>query len=425
MGRLLTKSRVMARCVLFSALAVAPATGQSESRAAPTSTTPTSFPAHGLDGDALDRLLERAHESQSDAVVIVKDGKLVGEWYFGKPRGPIEAMSATKSIVGLAVGRLLADGRLESLDVPLHRFYPEWNQGRKAKITVRHLLTQRSGLQSEPITTEIYRSPDFVQLALAAELVEDPGAKFRYNNKACNLLAGVVQNAAGMRMDVLIGEEVFKPLGITDWSWSLDRAGNPHGMSGLQIHPADLAKIGRLMLDGGTWEGKRILPESFVAEAVRDDLHPRADARIESVSELWGMHYGLLWWVNDAADHAITDRLLDEWRKLKAPEEFVTKLAELRGVRGLDLYNKAVQLAGGEEKWASVTWQANRPDFDVVGWTSHGYSADGYLGQYLVVVPQHKLIAVRMRRSPPESFDERRIDQFRDFKQRVQALVKS
>jgi CubicO group peptidase (beta-lactamase class C family) len=417
-------ARVVALWMMGIALFAQPAIGQSEVRPSPASAATTSTAGNGLDRGALDRLLERALETQSDALVIVKDGQLVGEWYFGKPRGPIEAMSATKSIVSLAIGRLLSDGRLESLDAPVHRFYREWNQGRKARITIRHLLTQRSGLQSEPITTEIYRSPDFVQLALAAELLEDPGTKFRYNNKACNLLAGIVQKAAGKRMDVLIGDEIFKPLGISDWSWSLDRAGNPHGMSGLQIHPADLTKIGRLMLDGGMWEGKRILPESFVAETVRDDLHPRADAKVEFVSELWGPHYGLLWWVNDAPQFAITDRLLDEWRRLKAPEEFVTKLAELRGVHGADLSTRAMEAAGGEEKWAAVTWQANRPDFDIVGWTSEGYSADGYLGQYLVVVPQHRLIAVRMRRSPTEEFDERRIDQFRDFKERVQGLVK-
>lgn len=384
-------------------------------------------PRSGVDGvnpAALERLLERARKTESDALIIVKDGKAVGEWYFDKPPGPIEAMSATKSIVGLAFGRLLADGRLESLDVPVHRYYPEWNQGRKAAITIRHLLTQRAGLQSDRITTEIYRAPDFVQLALAAELVEDPGTVFRYNNKGCNLLAGIVQRISGQRLDVLIGEELFKPLGVTDWSWSLDRAGNPHAMSGLQIRPADLVKIGQLMLDGGTWDGKQLVPGSFVAESVRDHAGRPADAKIASVSELWGPHYGLLWWVNDTPQWAITDRLLDEWRRTAAPEEFLTKMATLRDVRGADLTKRAMELAGGEEQWAAATWQANRPDFDIVSWASDGFSADGYLGQYLVVVPEHRLVAVRMRRSPDEPFDEKSLDPFKDFKTRVLDLVR-
>jgi len=338
---------------------------------------------HGLSAKAFDRLMERARQTESDALIILKDGKTVGEWYFDKPQGPIEAMSATKSVVALAIGRLLLDGRLESLDVPVHKFYPEWKQGRKAKITVRHLLAQRSGLQCERVTVpEIYGSPDFVQLALCAELIEDPGATFRYNNKACNLLAGVVQKISGKRMDKLIGEEIFKPLGMTDWTWSLDSAGNPHGMSGLQIRPADLAKIGQLMLDHGKCKDKQILPESFVLEAARDDFRPAADAKVKSVSELWGRHYGLLWWVNTTSEFVITDRLLDEWRRLKAPEDFVTKMVTLKGVRGDELIRRTRELVGGEEAWGALTWQGGRPDFDVVGWTHEGYSADGYLGQY-------------------------------------------
>jgi CubicO group peptidase (beta-lactamase class C family) len=383
-------------------------------------------PAHGLNAGALDRLLERAHQSQSDALIILKDGRKVGEWYFDKPPGPIEAMSATKSVVSLAFGRLLLDGRLESLDVPVCTFYPEWKQGRKEKITIRHLLSQRSGLQCERVTTpEIYGSPDFVQLALCAELIEEPGTTFRYNNKACNLLAGVVQKASGKRMDKLLGEEVFKPLGITDWSWSLDDAGNPHAMSGLQIRPADFAKLGQLMLDGGRWDGRQILPESFVLEAVRDDFHPRADAKVKSVSELWGRHYGLLWWVNDTPEFAITDRLLEEWRRTDAPEDFMTKMATLKDLRGDALMKRTRELVGGEDAWGALTWQANRPDFDIVSWKNEGFSADGYLGQYLVVVPQHRLVAVRMRRAPQEAFDEKSIDSFKDFRDRVLALTKA
>ena len=84
-------------------------------------------------------------------------------------------MSATKSIVSLAIGRLIDSGKITSLDQPVSDFYPEWKQGRKKLITVRHLLNHTSGIQNPPITTEIYASPDFVQLALAAELCRRAG----------------------------------------------------------------------------------------------------------------------------------------------------------------------------------------------------------------------------------------------------------
>src|SRR6185295_2307454 len=164
------------------------------------------------------------------------DGKVVAEWYVGTPQGPIEAMSATKSVVGLVIGRLVDTGKLASLDQPVCELYPEWRQGNKQKITIRHLLDHTSGLQNEPNTgIEIYPSPDFIKLALAAELSEEPGTVFRYNNKAVNLLAAIVKIASGKTLDQYARDELFAPMGITDVHWDTDPAGTPQVMAGLQI----------------------------------------------------------------------------------------------------------------------------------------------------------------------------------------------
>jgi CubicO group peptidase (beta-lactamase class C family) len=75
--------------------------------------------AAGIDAKALERLLKRAEATDSDVVVIVKDGKLVVNWTFDKEEGPIEAMSATKSVVSVAIGRLIDDGKITSVDQPV------------------------------------------------------------------------------------------------------------------------------------------------------------------------------------------------------------------------------------------------------------------------------------------------------------------
>jgi CubicO group peptidase (beta-lactamase class C family) len=260
-------------------------------------------PPPGVDPKAFATLLKRAKESNSDAIVLYRDGKLLGEWYFGKPVGPIEAMSDTKSVVALAIVKLVEQGKIKSLDQPVADFYPEWRQGRKQKITVRHLLSQTSGLQDLRTTKdEISPSPDVIRLALAAELSEEPGTKFFYSNKAVNLLAGIVQIASGKRMDKYIGDEIFAPLGIVDFQWSLDPAGNPFGMAGLQIRPTDLAKLGQLMLDRGMWHGKRVLAEASVAQLIQPQPNsPR---------------YGLLWWlIGDDRAMIADDELIAAWRK--------------------------------------------------------------------------------------------------------------
>lgn len=183
-----------------------------------------------VDGAKLQTLLKKAEETHSEAVIIYQDNQLVAEKYFGigKPDVKIEAMSCTKSIVGLAVACLLTDGLIKSLDTPVADFYPEWKQGQKHLVTIRHLVNMTSGMQNNPnASVEIYPSDNFVQLALAAELSKRPGEAFEYNNKSLNLMVGIIMKITGKRMDDYIGERLFKPLEITDYSWTLDNAGNP------------------------------------------------------------------------------------------------------------------------------------------------------------------------------------------------------
>jgi CubicO group peptidase (beta-lactamase class C family) len=349
--------------------------------------------AEGIDPAQLAALVERAAATSSDALVILKNGKLVGEWYFGKPRTPIETMSVTKSVVGLAVGLLIDAGKVASLDVPVHKLFPEWNQGKKRAITLRHLVDHTSGLQADATTQEIYASPDFVKLALAAELSEDPGSSFRYNNKAVNLLAGVVQAASGERLDRFLDRTLFQPIGIREHEWELDKAGNPHGMAGLGLHPVDLARIGQLMLGRGAWGGARVLSQDWVEASTRPD-QPLSPTN------------SLLWWlIPEPARSKLTidNALLAQWRSAGADPVFLRKMTPLAGrVFSSDAeFGAALQAA---LKPDLGLWQANvvkrklplpmRPRPII------GYRANGWLGQHLVVLPAAQLVAVRMRRSP-------------------------
>jgi CubicO group peptidase (beta-lactamase class C family) len=372
----------------------------------------------GISAVALEKLRKRAEEASSDAVVILKDGHLIADWDFGRERGTIEAMSATKSIVSLAIGRLIDTGKIKSVDQPVSEIYPEWKQGRKRAITVRHLLSQTSGLQNVPMTpVEIYPSPDFVQLALAAELSDEPGSKFSYNNKAVNLLAGVVQRASGMRMDKYLGTEIFEPLGIKDVSWTLDPAGNPHGMSGLQIRAIDLAKIGQMMLDLGSWKGKQILSKDWVEKSIApsQDLYPA---------------YGLLWWLHfESESLAVNDELIKNFKDKGMTPASLKKLEELKGkpIEAAKFWSAVRPIVRGDEvlktKLAEVN--AGLPRLKpIVGGTLRGYEAQGYLGQYLIVIPRDRIVAVRQRRGPGNNTPEEEAKRgFGGFAEAVAALV--
>lgn len=350
---------------------------------------PISALQSSINKEALEQLIAEAQKAHSDALVIWKDGRPYGQWYFGKRPAKIEAMSVTKSVVSLAIGRLLTEGKIKSLDQPVWEFYPEWKQGRKQKITIRHLLNHTSCLQNVPrADVEIYPSPDFVQLALAAELSCEPGSAFSYNNKAVNLLSGIVQRTSGKRMDLYIRDALFAPLGITDFSWTLDKAGNPHAMAGLQILPADLAKLGQLVLNRGRWSGQVLIAEGYFDEALRpgQELEPTS---------------GLLWWLlYDRVGYVIDEDRINKLAAAGVSADFIGKVRVIEGrYESRGDYEGALQRAFGE-RWreeissalAPLSLSLARKEVGKI----IGYYAEGYLGQYLIVLPKERLVVVRM-----------------------------
>ncbi|MCL1635650.1 beta-lactamase family protein [Luteimonas sp. SX5] len=362
-------------------------------------------------------LVEGARNSRSDAMLVLRDGKTVAEYYrSGQAPGPIEMMSATKSIVALAIGGLIADGKIPSLDAPVHTWYPEWKQGRKQSITLRMLMDHTSGLQNVMrADEEIYPSPDFVQLALAAELDSEPGKAFAYNNKAVNLLAGIVAKASGVPMDQYLQRKLFAPMGIQPGQWERDKAGNPHAMSGLPLRAADAAKLGQLVLDDGRWNGGQLLPAAFVREML---------GKSELVEES-----GLLWWRVPAWGRFIADAgSLETMRKAGVPEAVVRKLQPLvgRSFEGQGELIPAIEAALGED--AMETWgkevmsRGLSPGkiFKIDMGPMVAYAAKGFQGQFIVIVPQARLVAVRLVASTE---DWKPSDGYDDFTTRVIALA--
>ena len=369
--------------------------------------------AEGIDETALRKLLSRAEATKSSAVVILRHGKLVGEWYFRNPSVATETMSATKAVTSLAIGLLLDEGRIPSLDEPVSAFFPEWKDGVHDGITVRHLLSHTSGLHADRTTQKIYASNDFVRFALESAVDAPAGSEFFYNNSASNLVAGVAGRAAGKPMDLYLREKLFGPLGIEEIFWTHDRAGNPHGMAGLQIHAADFAKIGQLMLQRGMWNGERILSEAYI------------DAATATPGQDFNAVSGLLWWLESPESFVVIDQpLLDTLRARGANAAFVAKLETLRDrlIPRPDLAGE-LQRALGEgamDMWTAEVGQRRLNPRTVVKGGYDGFAARGSFGQVLLVFPSRDLVAVRFTRR----FDGKNADvSFSDFPALVRALA--
>lgn len=374
-----------------------------------------SLPAVGATSGttALQSLVDGAKASQSDTLMVVHDGNVLVDYRRpGAPVEPIDMMSSTKSLVAIGVGRLLTQGKLRSLDQPVSDFYPEWKQGNKARITVRMLLNHTSGIQNVPNTSkEIYPAPDGIQLALAAELSDPPGSTFSYNNKAMNLIAGIFEKAAGMPMDVYIDKEVLAPLGIKAFPWGeRDRAGHPFAMSGWMAMPGDAIKVGQLVLDEGRWKGKQLIDAGYMRQ-------------MTAKSQPFTNAYGLLWW-RRPAELKLSAAGVEQLRTIGIDPGIVDKIDAMRGqVFGTgDAFYAAVSKELGAD--ANKLFAAIRKSrmsgsslFEpapIVAW-----EANGYLGNYIVIVPKARLVAVRQI-APRADVDESRWPYgYDDFTHRV------
>lgn len=378
-----------------------------------TATSASAAPPRPLDRAALETLRARSRASHSTALAVWQRDKLIVSDHQG-PERRLPLMSCTKSVVALAVAKLIDERKIASFDQPVSDFYPEWKQGQKRAITLRHLLAHTSGMQNVPITLhEIYPAPDVIKLALAAELSAPPGTNFSYNNKAVNLLAGIIAIAAGQPMDRYIDEAILQPLGIVGASWGeRDPAGNPLAMSGLALTARELVQIGRLVLGRGAVDGKRV-----VSAAAMDEL-------LKPGSSLYA-ECGLLWWrIPKWKLVRVDDERLAAMRQAGVDERFIAAMATLKGRRMTtdELLGALKALLGADagEQLQAASAKA-RLTTEEVSPEVVGYETNGYLGEYLVIYPAAELIGVRMIEPSPTYRDE--TDGFEDFDDRVRALA--
>ncbi|MGE0321596.1 MAG: serine hydrolase [Polyangiaceae bacterium] len=374
--------------------------------------------------ERLQALVAKAHELGTDELIIWQEGRVLDQ--FGADGAPIQSMSITKSVLGLAALILIQEGKLQ-LEQPVSEFFPAWKTGGKAKVLVRHLLSHSSGLSEPKSTLPIYRSDDFVQYALDSKLEAQPGERFIYGNSASNLLSGLIEKASGKRADRFVAERLFKPLGIARYWWSLDKAKHAHGMSGLHINAIGLLKLGQLVLGGRNTRQ----PNADDAKPLIDpDLLRRATTELAPVQPNH-KRLGLLWWlIPETTELGLTSDDIAAWQTAKLDPAFVVQMKPLVGRRfkTADEYREAVKALRPDdpelERWDELTWKAGLPDVTYRFGPIIGCYSAGTLGQYLVILPRDRLIAVRMRKAPKRR-KEHDPNDFPDFIERVRELVEA
>lgn len=250
---------------------------------------------YSLRPTALDELDYRIRQVKIDACLVLRNRRLVYRHY-RKPefeREPHKVNSVTKSVLSLLIGIALERGELPSLGAPLSDFVDGVPPDKRA-ITLEHLLSMSPGMEwkeagawgSLPPPGE--HEADWIRFVLDAKMTDPPGKKMIYNSGCSHLLSAVLQKATGMTASAYAGRHLFAPLGIDDWDWPSDRQGISIGGFGLKLRPADLLKIGQLLLAGGCWQRDFVVSREWIETSTL----PRLPAT--------GRHglYGYHWWID-------------------------------------------------------------------------------------------------------------------------------
>jgi CubicO group peptidase (beta-lactamase class C family) len=245
---------------------------------------------------------------RTDAVVVVHRGRLLYERYARGWSGDKRHLSwsVSKSFTNVLTGLAVARGALTLEDSLCKHLRPAREEA--CAIKVRHLLEFSSGLdwretyegkgnQASSVLAMLYGvgRRDMVSFITSHPLRDEPGTSWEYSSGDSTLLAGVVGAALQPRLGPRWAWELlFHPLGMKSATWERDNQGVLIGSSSLYATPRDLAKLGYLFLNDGCWEGRRLLPEGWVADSTR----PSAAMRARRVDWEPGEVQGRQWWLN-------------------------------------------------------------------------------------------------------------------------------
>ncbi len=296
-----------------------PATAQPATTTEPTTTEPAAAardvvpPAHrsgewesvaatdaGFTEEGIAALVEMVGAANSESFILLRDGRIVAEQYWNGVDAETvrDIASCQKSIVSTLVGLARQEGVLTLEDTVTSHLGMGWSAAaaeEEAVITLRHLLTMTSGLD-----------PDTLRV------VAVPGARWAYNTPVYQKLRPVLETATESSIEELTDRWLFSRLGVSSQaSWSMRPGGLPDAVGaapwGLRLTVRDMARFGLFAMRDGVWDGQRIAPTGWFAEAWTP-IPQKAD-------------YGYLWWLVGRGDLADAGAPVDTVAALGAQDQ--------------------------------------------------------------------------------------------------------
>lgn len=225
---------------------------------------------------------EFLEETKSVAFLIIKNDSIQYEKYFNgyDDESIVASFSMAKSVTSILIGCAIEDGFIKSENESIVNYIPELKDKGLEKVTIKHLLQMTSGINfNESYTNPFGDAASFYygrNLRKSISKMEpkiEPGTKFQYISGNTQLLGLVLERSLkGKTVTNYLQEKVWQPLGMEfDATWSIDKKkdGLEKTFCCLNARARDFAKIGRLYLNKGNWQGKQLVPQSWVEKSTK------------------------------------------------------------------------------------------------------------------------------------------------------------
>ena len=232
-------------------------------------------------------------EARLGGFLLIRNGYLLYEAYYpGVGADHLwSVVSVAKSVTATALGVALAEGYVTDINASVLDFFPDRiianPDPRKHAMTIQHLLTMSAGFESR--LEQIVLPNDWIQYILDLPMLHEPGQVWNFDGGCSHLISAIITQTTGLPMAEYAQIRLFGPMGISNYEWDTDPQGNTMGFGHLIMNLRDLAKIGFLYLNNGTWGSFQLVPSEWVLECTQTHfLLPN------------GVGYGYQWWVDPA-----------------------------------------------------------------------------------------------------------------------------
>ncbi|KQC02252.1 serine hydrolase [Pedobacter sp. Hv1] len=300
--------------------------------------------------------------TNTNVFLVIKNDSIIYERYAEKLNANTlhPSFSVAKSYIGTLVGMAIDKGLITGADDLVIKYLPELkkNDPRFGKLTIQHVLDMRSGLDFDenketPFAgiAKLYYGSSLRNQIAKLKMKREPGLSFEYQSINTQLLAAILERVSGEKVPALLSKYLWNPLGAeSDAIWSLDDQKTVKAFCCLNATAADFAKLGRLYLKKGNWQGKQLVSTQWINTTTNADV-------------LAKLGYKNQWWANNNTRY------------------FKDSVSAVQALNKLKLNAPIKKMSNGSY---------------AVKVKTNDYRAEGILGQIVYVNPDNNVIIVRM-----------------------------